>query len=222
MRRKDRSPNGPPNLTAPRSAVLPSAGPQSEGFAVTRPVTRYSIATEWLGRLAAVMSAVLLVLVLNAISEGLAVRQSTRAIVDNFGQANQYFDERADLAAPARVRSELADLRTVLAELNSATAVDVDLLAAMLPDMHTLVAAGHNDVTIAHQLHGISSSLQGAAGSLHAISADADVAVVKVNDRLLAALQLADQLNAELERTTVKLAPLPAQGNLIPAPTGGK
>ncbi|WKN53359.1 hypothetical protein R1X32_45070 [Rhodococcus opacus] len=168
------------------------------------------------------MSAVLLVLVLNAISEGLAVRQSTRAIVDNFGQANQYFDQRADLAAPARVRSELADLRTVLAELNSATAADVDELAAMLPDMQTLVAAGHDDVTIAHQLHGLSSSLQGAAGSLHAISADADVAVVKVNDRLLAALQLADQLNAELERTTVKLAPLPAQGNLIPAPTGGK
>ncbi|MCQ4118314.1 hypothetical protein [Rhodococcus tibetensis] len=168
------------------------------------------------------MSAVLLVLVLIAIQEGLAVRQSTRAIVDNFRQANQYFDERADLAAPARVRKELSDLKIVLAELNAATAADVDQLAAMLPDMRTLVTAGHNDVDIAHQLHGVSSSLQGAAGSLHAISADADAAVVKVNDRLLAALQLADQLNAELERTTVKLAPLPAQGNVIPAPTGGK
>nr|WP_271208853.1 hypothetical protein [Rhodococcus wratislaviensis] len=161
-------------------------------------------------------------LVLIAIHEGLAVRQSTRAIVDNFTHANQYFDERADLTAPARVRKELEDLRGVLAELNTATAADVDQLATMLPDMQALVAAGGNDVNIAHQLHGVSSSLQGAAGSLHAISADADAAVVKVNDRLLAAQQLADQLNAELGRTTVKLAPLPAQGNVIPSPSGGK
>nr|GLK33208.1 hypothetical protein GCM10017611_00500 [Rhodococcus wratislaviensis] len=222
MRRKHRNPGGGSGMAGPHSVMLRSATTQAEGSTVTHPHTKFSIATEWLGRIAAVMSAVLLVLVLIAIHEGLAVRQSTRAIVDNFTHANQYFDERADLTAPARVRKELEDLRGVLAELNTATAADVDQLATMLPDMQALVAAGGNDVNIAHQLHGVSSSLQGAAGSLHAISADADAAVVKVNDRLLAAQQLADQLNAELGRTTVKLAPLPAQGNVIPSPSGGK
>ncbi|MFI6362120.1 hypothetical protein ACIBG0_05155 [Nocardia sp. NPDC050630] len=167
------------------------------------------------------MSAVLLVLVLITVHKGLGVQHSTRAIVNNFRQANQYFDERADLGSPARARNELAELRTVLAELNSATAADVDQLAVLLPDMRTLVAAGRDDVNIANQLQGIASSLQGAAGSLHGISDEANASVVSVNNRLLAALDLVDQLNAELQRTTDKLAPIPAQGNLIPAPAGG-
>lgn len=182
----------------------------------------FSIATEWLGRLAAVMAAVLLVLVLLAIHNGLEVQHSTRAVMGNVHQSSQYFDERADMGAPARIRDQLTQLRSVLAELNSTTAADVDQLARMLPDMRKLVAAGQNDVSIAHQLYGVASSLQGAAGSLHGISADANAVVVSVNDRLVAALGLADQLNAELRRTTGKLAPLPAQGNLIPAPVGGK
>lgn len=185
------------------------------------PLTRFAVATEWLGRLAAVMSAVLLVLVLITVHKGLAVQHSTRSIVNNFRQANQYFDQRADLGAPARVRGELADLRTVLAELNTATAADVDQLATMLPQMRVLVAAGQNDVAVAHQLQGISSSLRGAAGSLHGISDEANTSVANVNNRLRTALDLVDQLNGQLQRTTNKLAPIPAQGNVIPAPRGG-
>ncbi|AEF40626.1 hypothetical protein [Hoyosella subflava] len=183
--------------------------------------TGFSRATEWLGRLAAVMSAVLLVLVLVAVQKGLEVKQSTRSIVGNFRQANQDFDDRADLGAPARAHNQLVELRSVLAELNVTTGVAVEKLAMMLPDMQTLVVAGRDDVDFANRLEGIAASLQGAAGSLHAISTDANSAVVVVNERLEIALGLADQLNDELRRTTNKLAPIPAQGNLIPAPSGG-
>ncbi len=175
------------------------------------PKTGFSRATEWLGRLAALISALLLILVLIAIRSGLEVQQSTRTIDDNLRQSTQYFDERADLGAPARARNQLTELKSVLTELNSATAADVDQLAAMLPDMQTLVTASQNDETIADQLRSVASSLQGAAGSLQAISNDADAVVVTVDDRLLAALNLVDLLNTELRRTTTKLAPIPAQ-----------
>ncbi|GGO00741.1 hypothetical protein GCM10011610_70030 [Nocardia rhizosphaerihabitans] len=200
----------------PLSALL-----HRDNAAVRYPLTRFSRATEWLGRLAAVMSAVLLVLVLMTVRKGLDVQHSTATIVDNFRQANQYFDERADLGSPARARDELLALRTILAELDSATEADVEKLALLLPDLQILVTAGHSDVNIANQLHGVASALQSAAGSLPGIAADANASVASVNDRLLVALDLVDRLNAELQRTTDKLAPIPAQGNLIPAPAGG-
>ena len=210
-----------PNTVGLRRIVPLFALLRREEAAADYPVTRFSIATEWIGRLAAVMAAVLLVLVLMTVHKGLVVHDSAGTIVGNLRQANTYFDERADLSSPARARDKLAELKMLLTQLDTVTSANVDQLAALLPDLQTLVAAGQTDVNIAHELHGVASSLQGAAGSLHSISADADASVASVNDRLLAALDLVDQLNAELQRTTDKLAPVPAQGNLIPAPQGG-
>ena len=50
--------------------------------------------------------------------------------------------------------------------------------------------------------------------------ARAGASAIDVPATILAPMDLVDQLNTELQRTTTKLAPIPAQGNLIPAPGG--
>lgn len=180
----------------------------------------YTVATEWLGRLAAAMAAVLLVLVLMSIQQGLHVQHSSRTIVSNFRDTNQYFTRRADLTAPATARQQIEQLKTILTELNTAAAADADQLAAVLPDLRSLLAAGQGDANIASQLQAIAATLQDAASSLHRITADADATVSAVNNQLTVAIGLVDQLNAELSRTADKLAPIPAQDAIIPAPGG--
>ncbi|ROZ88051.1 hypothetical protein EEB19_22630 [Gordonia sp. OPL2] len=164
------------------------------------------------------MALVLFVLVMLAIDKGLAVQDSARQVVNNFHTANDYFDERADLTAPATARRQLEELQGVLTELNRSAAVDVTNLAALVPTMQKLLAAGQGDQQIAATLDGIAASLRESAGSLKSISAKANTAVNGVNEQLVAAIDLVDQLNNELSRTTRKLAPIPAQDGLIPAP----
>lgn len=191
----------------PRTAVLTASG-------------RYAVATEWMGRLAAAMAAVLLVLVLISIQKGLDVQHSSRAIVRNFQDTNRYFAERTDLTAPATARQQIEQLKTVLTELNTAAGADADQLAGVLPDMRSLLTAGQDDASIASQLRTIAQTLQGAATSIHRIAADANSTVTAVNNQLTAAIGLVDQLNAELGRTAGKLAPIPPQDGFIPAPGG--
>ncbi|MBF6278411.1 hypothetical protein IU458_33690 [Nocardia nova] len=166
------------------------------------------------------MAVILFVLVLSAIQKGLSVQDSTRSIVDNFRTTNEMFSERADLAAPATARRQLDELKEILAQLNSVASADVDHLAALLPNASALRAAGESDVQIAAQLQGMAATLADAATSLHRISAAANTTVSEINDELGRALELVAQLNAELTRTTNKLAPLPAQDAVIPAPGG--
>ncbi|MGW5518139.1 hypothetical protein [Nocardia africana] len=182
--------------------------------------TGFAVATEWLGRLAAVVAAILLVLVMLSIHKGLLVQHSARTIVDNFRKTNEMFTQRADLTAPATARKELEELKGILTQLNIATATDVDHLGALLPDATALLAAGRGDTHIAGQLQTVATTLQGSAASLHHISADANTTVSEVSGALTQALDLVGQLNTELTRTTDKLAPLPAQDALIPAPGG--
>lgn len=183
-------------------------------------VGRFSTATEWIGRLAAVMGLVLVVLVLISIQKGLKVQHSAHTVVQNFHTANDYFAQRADLNAPATARKELDQLNTVLAQLNTSTAADTKQLGDLLPDMKALLAAGQGDTSIANQLQGVAGSLAGAAGSLHQIAGEANTTVTDVDSQLSTAIDLVNQLNAELSRTTGKLAPIPAQGAVIPAPGG--
>ncbi|MFC0450361.1 hypothetical protein [Rhodococcus jostii] len=180
----------------------------------------FTVATEWMGRLAAVLALVLFALVLMAIHKGQLVQDSARTIVDNFRTTNGYFADRADLTAPATARKQLDELAGVLADLNTATATDVDHLAALLPDARALLAAGQGDTAIAGQLEGVATTLQGSAASLHQISGDANTTVSAVDNELTTAIDLVNQLNRELTRTTNKLALIPAQDAIIPAPGG--
>ncbi len=174
--------------------------------------------TEWVGRVAAVLAIALFVLVLICIHKGKLVRDSARTVVDNFTITNSMFDERADLTAPATARAQLDELAVILADLNVATTADVDRLAALLPDAGTLLAAGQGDTAIAVDLEGVASTLQVSAASLARISNGADQTVSAVDGQLVTAIDLVEQLNAQLARTTNKLAILPAQDSFIPAP----
>lgn len=190
--------------------------PDAAGFGSTG----FAIVTEWFGRLAAVVAFLLFVLVLMSIHKGKLVQDSARTVVDNFRLTNEYFTQRADMTAPAKARQQLDELADVLAQLNSVTASDVDLLAALLPDARALLAAGQGDTAIATQLATVANTLQGSAASLHQISTDANSTVTDVNNELTTAIDLVNQLNAELLRTANKLALIPEQADFIPAPGG--
>nr|BAF48513.1 hypothetical protein [Rhodococcus erythropolis] len=196
----------------PRRSDIPASSiPGSTGFA---------IATEWLGRVAAAMAVILFVLVMMSIHKGLLVQHSARTLVNNFRDTNQMFTDRADLTAPATARKQLDELKGILTQLNSATATDVDHLAALLPNMEALLSAGQGDTQIANQLQTVATTLEGSAGSLRQISSAANTTVSQVNDELTQVIALVNQLNAELTRTTNKVAPIPAQDALIPAHGG--
>ena len=181
---------------------------------------RFTAATEWVGRITAVVALALLVLVIMAIHKGQVVQQSSRTIVENFTNTNGMFDERADLTAPSTARKQLEELTGILADLNAAAAVDVEHLGSLLPNASVLVDAGRDDAEIAGQLEGVALVLQDSAASLNQISTDADITVSQVDGALDRALTLVAELNAELARTTDKLAPIPATGPFIPAPEG--
>ncbi|MCA4997884.1 hypothetical protein HWD35_24505 [Tsukamurella tyrosinosolvens] len=153
-----------------------------------------------------------------AIHKGLLVQHSAKTVVTNFRTTNQYFDTRADLTAPATARKQLEHLRVILADLNAAGARDVEQLSALLPDASALLAAGRGDSDIARKLQAVAASLQTAAKSINQIAESSDTTVQQVGIKLAQALALTRQLNAELYRTTVKLAPIPAQDGIIPAP----
>lgn len=180
--------------------------------------TRCALVTEWVGKLGAVAAIVLFVLVMMAIHKGLLVQHSAKTVVTNFRTTNQYFDTRADLTAPATARKQLEHLRVILADLNAAGARDVEQLSALLPDASALLAAGRGDSDIARKLQAVAASLQTAAKSINQIAESSDTTVQQVGIKLAQALALTRQLNAELYRTTVKLAPIPAQDGIIPAP----
>lgn len=174
--------------------------------------TRWAIGTEWLGRLAACVALVLMAMVLQTIHKGLAVQHSAHSIVTDFHTANDFFDKRADLSAPKKVRHQLETLRGVLTALNGSAAVDVRELSAVLPVVDRLLDAGHGDVRIAKQLREIAATLSGSAGDLRTIGTRADGTVSQVDRQLSEALHQIDLLNAQLDRTTHKLAILPATG----------
>lgn len=178
--------------------------------------------TEWLGRLAAILAIALFILVLICIHKGKLVRDSAYTVVSNFTVTNAMFDERADLTAPATARRQLDELASILADLNTTTTADVDSLAGLLPNARTLLAAGQGDATIAAALEGVATTLQSSAASLARISTDADQTVTDVDSSLVTAIDLVNQLNAELTRTTNKLALIPAQDAFIPAPGENK
>lgn len=182
----------------------------------------FGVATEWLGRLAAVMAIVLFALVLICIHKGKLVQDSARTVVDNFTVTNDMFAERADLTAPATARRQLDELAQVLTRLNEVTAADVDHLGSLLPDAQVLLAAGQGDVAVAGELQTVASTLRDAAGSLNQIASGADETVSAVDGELVKATDLIAQLNAQLTRTTNKLALIPAQDAFIPAPGGGQ
>jgi hypothetical protein len=182
----------------------------------------FAVATEWLGRVAAVLAVVLFAMVMMTIHKGLQVQDSARTTVDNFRITNEFFSQRTDMTAPATARAQLDELAGILAQLNTAAAADVDHLAALLPDAQALVAAGQGDTQIAQQLESVATTLQGSAASLHEISASANTTVSSVDGELSQAIDLVNQLNFELTRTNNKLALVPAQDALIPAPTGGQ
>ncbi len=138
-----------------RPDVLVPAIPDATGF---------SVATEWLGRLAAVIAVVLFALVVASIHKGLQVQHSARTVVDNFRLTNDFFAQRADLTAPATARKQLDELTGVLTQLNIATATDVDHLDALLPNARTLLAAGQGDTQIAGQLEGGRHHIAGLGG----------------------------------------------------------
>lgn len=171
-----------------------------------------AITTEWLGRLAAIIAIVLFVFVMMAIHKGKVVQTSAKEIVQDFHSANNYFASRADFDAATRAKEELQRLAGVLNQLNDATANDVTDLAATLPDVNRLLAAGKGDVNIAGQLQTVAKTLQGSAGSLHQIANGAEASVSSVNDLVASAIDLVNQLNAQLAITERKLAPLPATG----------
>lgn len=199
-----RRPWGPPRTDIP-AAEFPAA-------------TKYAIITEWLGRVAVVAAVILFALVMTAIHKGLQVQHTADSVVDNFITTNRYFDERADLTAPATAREQLQQLQTILTDLNTVAATDVEHLGLLLPDATALVAAGQGDNQIAQQLQTVAVTLQGAAASIHQVAATADTTVGQVSTQLNTALELVRKLNAELTRTTDKLAPIPAQDGLIPPP----
>ncbi|WCT06038.1 hypothetical protein [Rhodococcus qingshengii] len=182
--------------------------------------TRYAIATDWTTRLCVVLALCLAVLVLMSIHKGLLVQRSAATVVDDFHTANQYFADRADLSAPATARSELERLSKVLEELNAVGGEDVRLLSDLLPDASALLAAGQTDALLAEQLREVAATLHTSAQSIHQIAATADTTVSEVAVKLDETLTLVKQLNAELSRTTAKLAPIPAQNQFIPAPGG--
>jgi hypothetical protein len=189
-------------------------------IATIRGSSRVAIATEWLGRLAAVLAVVLFALVLTAVHKGLLVQSSSRTIVDNFHTTNDLFADRADLGAPATARRQLDELAGVLTQLDTSAAETVNRLQGLQPDAQALLAAGQSDTQIANELQTVAATLQGSAASLHDIAANADGTVSAINDQLSRAIELVTSLNNELRRTTNKLAPIPAQDALIPAPGG--
>lgn len=182
--------------------------------------TKCGRATEWVGRLAAVVSIVLFVLVLMSIHKGLTVQESSRTVVDNFRTTNDFFADRADLTAPATARQQLDELTGILAELNTSGATAVSNLGALLPDASALVAAGEGDSRIAAQLETVATTLQNSAAALNRISTDANGTVTEVDATLSEALGLVEALNSELARTTTKLALVPETAPFIPAPEG--
>lgn len=190
--------------------------------AVSPSPSGFAIATEWLGRTAAVLAVVLFAMVIATIHKGKQVQDSARTTVDNFRTTNEFFSQRTDLTAPATARKQLDALADILAQLNTAAAADVDHLAKLLPDAQALVTAGQGDTQIATQLETVATSLQGSATSLHDVSSDADTTVTAVDNELTQAIELVTQLNDELTRTTNKLALVPETGAIIPAPTGGQ
>ncbi|TQC49653.1 hypothetical protein EEB14_08465 [Rhodococcus sp. WS4] len=195
-----------------RADVPPETVPGSSGYAV---------ATEWLGRLAAVLAVVLFVMVMATIHKGLQVQESARTTVDNFRVTNEFFAQRADLTAPATARAQLDELARILTQLNTTAATAVDHLAALIPDAQSLVAAGQGDAQMAEQLEDVATSLRGSAASLHDISSNANTTVSAVDAELSQAIEVGNQLNAELTRTTNKLGLVPAQDAFIPTPAGG-
>ncbi|HSV64514.1 MAG TPA: hypothetical protein VLJ59_01230 [Mycobacteriales bacterium] len=178
-------------------------GSSSSGFAV---------ATEWLGRIAALLSVVLFVLVVLTIGKGLTMQKSAKQIVQDFHTTNGYFASRADLTDVAKVKNQLQVLTGVLAELNRSANVDVTYLAATIPDVQRLLAAGRGDVNIAYQLRGVASTLQQSAASIHNVAANARGTVAAVDTELARAITLVGQLNAQLAITERKLALLPSIG----------
>ncbi|WP_202033221.1 hypothetical protein [Nocardioides sp. WS12] len=175
--------------------------------------TGWAVATEWLGRLAATVAIVLMIMVFHTIHKGLVVQDSADKIVTDFHTANDFFADRADMNAPKKVRKQLQALQRVLAQLDDAAALDVRELSAVLPIVDRLLKAGEGDVRIAKQLKEIATILGGSAGELRAIATKADATVSGVDRQLSEALRQVELLNSQLERTTRKLAILPATGD---------
>ena len=219
-------------LATKKSAALPvrtdvplTALPRQRGVLVRRDdippheiagSSKCAIATEWIGRGAAVLSAFVLFQVLQAVETGQDVQASGAGIVQNMKATNQMFDERADFAAASRARRQLQDLQQVLAELNASAAVDADLLARALPDLQRLLATVNNNSQLAGDLRSLGQELSTAAASIRATAVKADGTVKAASGELTTTLQLLDELNAVLARIERRLAPVPDLSGVTP------
>lgn len=169
-----------------------------------------AIALEYLARLCAVAAVVLMVLVVVAIDHGRDTKLAGQATTDAFRTLNGFFADRANFAAPARARQQLQTLNTVLTDLDTTSADDVNLLASTLPDVQRLLLAGRGDVTIAQQLVPVATRLREAGNDLHAIAENADSTASAANRQVVLAKQRLAELNNQLAQIQHKLALLPA------------
>jgi hypothetical protein len=169
-----------------------------------------AIALEYLARLCAVVSVVLVFLVVVAIHHGRETKLAGQGTTAAFRTINGFFADRANFAAPARARHQLQTLNAVLADLDNTSAGSVDLLASTLPDVRRLILAGHGDVTIARQLVPVAKSLREAGDDLRKIAKDADGTASAADHEVVLAKQRIDELNNQLAQIQHKLALLPA------------
>lgn len=169
-----------------------------------------AIALEHLARLCAIAAVMLLALVVVAIHHGRQTKIAGEQTTAAFRTLNGYFADRANFAAPARARQQLQSLNTVLVDLDTVTAADVDLLVSTLPDVQRLLVAGKGDVWIARELVPVAQRLREAGGDLRAIAKDADHTAAAADRQVVLANQRLNELNDQLARLERKLALLPA------------
>jgi hypothetical protein len=170
------------------------------------------MAIEWLGGLAAVLAVTLTALALLTIYKGRLFQGDVRHIVQDLHTTNDYFASRADFTMTTKARDTVQTLAGVLSDLNKSAAQDVANLAAIMPDVQRLLAAGRGDVNIAQQLQGVGATLQSSATSIRGVANNANSSVAGIDAQLSQALSLVRQLNGQLAITQRKLAILPPLG----------
>lgn len=190
-----------------RSDVSPEAIPGSSGWA---------IATEWLGRIAAVLAIFVVLQVLEAVETGQQIQTSATAIVDNMETTNEFFDDRADFTVPARARTQLEALATVLAKLDRSASASVDLLASTLPLIRKILNNVNGNAGIAGKLLALGKELRQAASSIRATAEAADATVKTAGAQLKKTIALLDDLNRELAQIERRLAPVPNLSGVLP------
>jgi hypothetical protein len=176
----------------------------------------WAVATEWLGRFAAVLAIFVVLQVLEAVHTGQQIQTSAAKIVDNMETTNEFFDDRADFTVPARARSQLEMLATVLAKLDRSAGSSVDLLASTLPSIRKILNNVDGNAGIAGKLLALGRELREAATSISATAEGADATVKTAGAELKKTIALLDDLNGELAQIERRLAPVPDLSGVLP------